>query len=312
MTLQLRLAGIISDALTPGEGERLTGIITEVVERNVVLVRTPNGVIRALNYSLPARIGLPVVVEWRNSAWVVTDIDHLAMPMLGNAHYVAWHHDAHEFAREGGGDDVVWLRKEQYTPLMVAPTVPPSLRVRVFPSTVIDSNLQVRELHSTFILDLEPFYGETTRYAVITLDVDACWPRVDVYEYAPAVTPGTVPLALVRLRQGASEIGWGDILDIRELPPTLTAITLARVEEVAKQLRSIRRISATGAVTLYDATDAGLLSALSEASSGDRVITPTASFTADITVASGVILDFSNSAFSGTISGGGVVVNFQR
>jgi hypothetical protein len=312
MTLQLRLSGIISDALTPGEGERITGVITEVVERNVVLVRSPNGVIRALNYSLPARIGLPVVVEWRNAAWVVTDIDHLAMPALGDAHYVAWHHDAHEFARDGGGDDVVWLRKEQYTPLMVAPTTPPSLRVRVFPSTVIDSNLQVRELYSTIILDLEPFYGETTRYAVITLDIDACWPQVDVYEYAPTVSPGTVPLAVVRLRPGASGIGWGDILDIRELPPTLTAITLSRVEEVARQLRSIRRISATGAVSLYDATDAGLLLALSEASSGDRIVTPTASFTADITVASGVTLDFSNSVFSGTISGSGVVVNFQR
>jgi len=195
---------------------------------------------------------------------------------------------------------------------MVAPTTPPSLRVRVFPSTVIDSNLQVRELYSTFILDLEPFYGETTRYAVITLDVDACWPRVDVYEHAPAIAPGVVPLAMVRLRPGVSEIGWGDILDIRELPPTLTAIALSRVEEAARQLRSIRRISATGAVSLYDATDAGLLSALSEASSGDRVITPTASFTADITVASGVTLDFSNSSFSGTILGGGVVINFQR
>ncbi len=307
----IHTAGIIADALAEGV-TRLTGVITDVIERNVVLVRTSNGVIRALNYSLPARIGLPVVVEFRASAWVVAGLDHLAMPDLGNVHYVPGHHDAHEFAREGGGDDVVWLKKEQYTPLLVAPTTPPSLSVRVFPSTVIGEDLRVRELLSVAIVDLSSHLGESTRYALVSLNLETCLPEVVSSELVPEVPLGSVPLALIRLTPGTTSVGWQDILDIRELPPTLAAVALERVQDVAARLGSIRRISASGDVSIYEATDDGLVAALSDAAAGDRIVTPTGAFSANVTVPAGVVLDLADSLFSGTISGGGTVKNYQE
>ena len=307
----IHTAGIIADALA-NEGTHLTGVITDVIERNVVLVRTSNGVIRALNYSLPARIGLPVVVEFRASAWVVTGLDHLAMPSLGNVHYVPGHHDAHEFAREGGGDDVVWLKKEQYTPLLVAPTVPPSLWVRVFPSTVIGKDLRIRQLLTVMLVDLQPHIGESTRYVLVCFNLETCLPEAVSSEFIPEIPVGSVPLALIRLTPGATSVGWQDILDIRELPPTLAPIALEQIQEVAGRLNSIRRIALSGIVSLYEATDSGLVAALSDAVAGDRVITPTAEFSANITVPAGVMLDFANSVFSGTISGDGIVKNYQE
>lgn len=303
--------GIIAEALAEGQ-TRLTGTIADVIERNVVLVQTSNGVIRALNYSLPARIGLPVVVEFRASAWVVTGLDHLALPNLGNVHYVPAHHDAHEFAREDGGDDVVWLKKEQYTPLLVAPTTPPSMFVRVFPSTVIGNDLRIHELTSVMLIDLSLYVEESTRYALISLDLDTRQPAVSVSEFVPEVMPGVVPLALVRIRGGTTSIGWQDILDIRDLPPTLASVTLARIDDVSESLNSIRLITSSGDVSLYEATDDGLIAALSDATDGDRVITPTGTFSANITVPTGVVLDFADSLFSGTISGDGVVKNYQE
>jgi len=305
MTNWIYLKGLIGSITEPEPGLRLAGVISSVISRNEVLVRTVRGVFRALNYRLPARVGLPVIVEYENSGWVVVSLDHLVLPELGNVHYVPYHHDAHEFQRAEGGDDVVWVQKQQFTPLLVTPTSPPSRSVRVFPGVFVSTDLTIKELSNAYLVDLSEYFGDRQRYAVVALDLETGLPTVDVYDTAPQILPGTVPLAQVRLRPGATLINWTDILDARDIPPTLGAIALAGITHT----RMIARYS-NGQVYYYEASNDGLQNAVADATAGDRIIVQCGHYDCPVSIPAGVVVDFSFSLYTGIIRGEGVAVNF--
>lgn len=265
-----------------------TGIIVGARARNVSVVATERGVLEVLNTELPHRPGLPVRIRRDGGAWRVVGIDHIALPDPGQYHYVPAHAEAHRFNHPTGGDDVVWICKEQYTPLLVAPTDPPSLSVRVLPGTCYNHSGELVSVSRTEVLDLSQHIGSVTLYALIAIDLSTGAPVVArVSGSYPTVAPGEIPLAIVRLQPGATSIGWREIYDARDLPPSLGAVALS----VATRAAWIARVLPSGEVRLYPPTPAGLESALSEASAGDLVRVPYPLVLDQVSVPQGVIVD---------------------
>ncbi len=310
--MSLRVRKTIQDILSSGHDQsRISGTISEVLARNVVRVITSAGVIDAVNTRLPARVGLPVVIEHRDGAWQVVGIDHLAMPDPGNYHYVPHHAESHIFNFPGGGDDVVWVDKVQYTPGLVAPTVPPSLSVRVFPYSVFTGNGELVIRTSVQLISLESYFGDSTKHVLLTLSTDDG--QVIISESAtgemPAVSPGLVPLAIIRLRPGATKITWNDIYDARDFPPSLPAIALSWVDNLSR----IVRWTSDGNAVRYDATADGLGLALAESVAGDKIIVPIPLRLETVTVPAGVFVDLGfGTVGSVTLGEGAVAVNYME
>ncbi len=284
------------------ERTRIPGVIVGAYARNIALVKTDQrGIVRAFNTRLPNRTGLPVIIEQVHGEWQVTGLDYVAQPDPGPYHYVPQHNEGHTFNQANGGDDVVWLTKEQYTPLLVAPTNPASRSVRVMPGLYYDLEGKLHHFMTEFVIDLEPYVGVSEKAVLITLN--CANGQITVTE-TEVVTPGQVPLALVRLRPGATAITWKDILDARDMPPTLVANALKRYENIA----SITRHTSTG-VVYYPCTPAGLAQALSEAQSGDFIKVPSRLAVSSATVPQGVTVDFGMTQV-GTMNCNGVALNY--
>ena len=288
----------------PQEGEKIPGVIIGQASRNVALVRTAErGIIRCINTRLPNRVGLPVFIEYVNGEWQVTGIDHVALPEPGGYHYVPPHGEAHEFNNPSGGDDVIWLAKPQYTPFLVAPTDPPTRAVRVFPGLYYDPDGVLHSIPSEQLILMDDYFGPETREVLIVLDTSSG--NVVVIEESTAI-PGQVPLAMVRLRPGASRIHWDDILDARDIPPSLAANALLGVA----RLSAIVRWSA-GSAAYYPLTPEGLQSALAEAVDGDVILVPSPIAAGTISVPAGVTVDLSWSTVS-AVSGNGTAIHFRQ
>lgn len=286
------------------EGREESGTIVRSRARNVSVIATARGLVEALNTILPHRPGLPVRIRKEGGAWRVVGIDHLALPDPGPFHYVPAHAEAHRFGHSSGGDDVVWLDKVQYTPLMVAPTEPPSLAVRVLPGTCYNQNGELVVLSRTEIIDLAQHIGPATSYALIAVDISTGAPVVArVSGSYPSVAPGEVPLAIVRLQPGASSISWREIYDARDIPPSLSAVALS----LATRATQILLVRATGETRLYPPTADGLGSALAEAVAGDIVRVPHPLVLDSVSVPPGVVLDLGFSSVRSVALGAGSV-----
>lgn len=197
------------------------GVIVGVERRNVVIVRTSNGVIRAINTVIASRIGLPVVIERRGAEWVVTGLDYFAFLSPPSYHTTPYHAEAHVMGHPDGGDDLIFLPKLQYLPLAAVPTVPLSMRVRICAGTIIGADGKVVEL-SDMYYDFSPIVEQLvipTR-VLLVINRETAFPEVVLPDQFGAlmVPPGAVPLAIVRLGPGKQVIGWEDIIDARELP----------------------------------------------------------------------------------------------
>ncbi|WP_347245708.1 hypothetical protein [Thermogutta sp.] len=300
------VSALLGKKLRRGDGESIPGVITGVVSRNQAVVRTlDRGEVIAVNTRLPNRVGLPVYIQYQNGVWQVTGIDHIAMPDPGQFHYVPSHAEAHQFNHPYGGDDTLWLPKQQYTPFLVAPTQPPSLFVRIFPGMYYDDTGTLQGIYDARLLDLSPYYGGNSLLALIALDVTTGEYVVRTGAAQPAVQPTEVPLAFVRLRPGAVKIHWDDILDARDIPPSLYAATSG----IVHSLIAIRRFTSDGRVITYRADTDGLASALAESSSGDRIIVPTGTYSGSFTIPTGVFVDFQWSVI-GSLTVMGVAANY--
>lgn len=204
---------------TPAQVER--GVIVGAEGRNVVIVRTPNGVVRAINTVVASRIGLPVIIERRGVEWVVTGLDYFAFLTPPSYHTVPYHGEAHIMGHPDGGDDLIFLPKLQYLPLAAVPTTPPSLRVRICAGTIIGSDGRVVELADTYY-DFGPIVEQivTPTRVLLVINRENAFPEVILPDPVGTleVPPGAVPLAIIKLAPGKQEIKWGDIVDARELP----------------------------------------------------------------------------------------------
>lgn len=297
---------VVREATAPGAGREEAGVIVEVIGRNKVRVRTNggHGVVEAINTVVPARLGLPVRIAHVGGAWRVTGLDYLTLQDPGQYHYVPQHAEAHTFNAAGGGDDVIWIEKIQLTPLLVAPTSPPSRKVRVLPGTYYSSNGTLNRLSVTTILDLEPYFADTTKIALISMDTEQGTLVVDASEEQPVPRPGCAPLAVVRLRPGAPRVTWDDILDARDMPPTLQSAVFGTVA----RFLCIVRLSQDGSRNVYELSSSGLQRALSDAQPGDTVVVPIALDAAiSVTVPDSVVLILSGSRVAAS-SGNGIAV----
>lgn len=300
---------IVRENIAPEQPREESGVIVEVVARNRVRVRTDggHGIVDAINTVVPARLGLPVRVAHSGGSWRVVGLDHLALPDPGSYHYVPQHGEAHMFNASGGGDDVVWLDKIQYTPLLVAPDSPPSMAVRVMPGSYFDNEGKLVTVLEPVRVDLSPYYDTMTINVLVGINTSERRVQVLQWDNESAIRPETIiPLAIVRLRPGATAVQWDNILDVRDIPPSLSSHCLW----TAKRASSIVRLSRAGETFYYVASREGLAAALSEAEDGD-VITlpfPVAGLTT-VQVPSGVVVDLACSRVE-AVAGSGTAVNF--
>lgn len=300
MTVFEALRRKVQAKLAPPPVREESGIIVSSGRTaNYAVVRTARGVIEVVNTALPSRPGLPVRVRYENGCWQVIGLDHVELPELGDYHYVPHHGRAHEFNRRGGGDDVIWIDKRQYTPFLVAPTEPPSLFVRIFPGTFFgpDGFHQFGE----FTLNLSDLYSGTVQRALIYLDTLRAEIGAEIVGPVFSIEPGRVPLAVVYLRPGATRIHWDDIRDIRDIPPTLPVAQSA-------QVMLVRRVSGDDTFT-YPCSADGVALALEEAAPGDIILLPVPIHSiGTVTVPAGVTVDFCWSEV--TVSGDGVALRY--
>ena len=107
-------------------------------ENNQVYVRVPGrGVLEAAyNWELPARHDLPVFVgptQENPDILEVLGIDQVAITSGGLYSYVPHHHQSHELFNTYGGDDVVWVQKQQFLPFLAAPLDPAAMEAYIYP-----------------------------------------------------------------------------------------------------------------------------------------------------------------------------------
>lgn len=299
---------VVREAIAPEPPREESGVIVEVVARNRVRVRTDggHGIVDAINTVVPARLGLPVRVAHSGGSWRVVGLDHLALPDPGSYHYVPQHGEAHMFNASGGGDDVIWLDKIQYTPLLVAPDNPPSTVVRILPGTYFDSNGILTVLSESILVDLSPYFTSETVNMLVGINTAEHKPEVLPWDNADASQLGNVlPLAIVRLRPGATAIHWDNILDVRDIPSSIATYALGAV----RRANCIVRYTSSGDVSCYSATRDGLDAALADAVAGDVIMLPypIAGLSA-VVVPDGVTVDFACSRVA--VTGNGTALNF--
>lgn len=187
-----------------------------------------------INLKVPFRDNLPVIVAPTEEApriWEVVGLDKYTLMGMGDYAYLPPHHQAHEFKNEDGGDDVVWVRKQQHIPMLVYPTNPPSMILNVYQDWY-QWNGELQWYGGGQTADLSAFQPVAPpnigRYILVSLDLQSgnlqytqgddfnlYLPPSDMDDLIPTIPDDSRPLAAVLLRVVQTEISWNEIWDVR-------------------------------------------------------------------------------------------------
>ena len=192
-------------------------------------------VIQAFNDKVSLEFGLPVVLSWSHSKYVVLrrDVDRYKTWEEGS-NYVPVHAKSHSFDLESGnvGRDPVWVYPSQIIPALVSPFgVQGSENVYIFPYSYNHNN-EWRYAGNTgtpSIIDYKSDNG--TSLVLVALDIETGNPELINYsgfipttisgsagfaQYIPEVdTSKYLPLSFVTMVSGTNTIGWQNIHDLR-------------------------------------------------------------------------------------------------
>lgn len=192
-------------------------------------------VIQAFNDKVSLEFGLPVVLSWSHSKYVVLrrDVDRYKTWEEGS-NYVPVHAKSHSFDLESGnvGRDPVWVYPSQIIPALVSPFgVQGSENVYIFPYSYNYNNewKYAGNTGTPSIIDYKSDNGVSL--VLVALNVETGNPALVNYsgyiptnisgsagfaQYIPEVdTSKYLPLSFVTMVSGTNTIGWQNIHDLR-------------------------------------------------------------------------------------------------
>lgn len=266
----------------PPAAKRQYGIII-AVSGSVVTVRTERGITQAISHTVH-QVGTPVILEQIDDQWYVVGIWHMMLPSPEESiPLVPLHHQNHELFNPDGGNDVVWVAKQQITPLLVYPSDPPSLVVGIIGTAVYNgSSFTLIESASADLTASVP--SSDFRYVVISLDLASLTFASTNGEIGSTELPaldGHLPLAAIFLAAGQTQITWDHIVDLRQIPAIQRSA--GSYQDVGLKILLVAAAAgseeapASGIVT-YPPTPSGLLAALEAVSEGCKIILPPIEF----------------------------------
>lgn len=244
------------------------------------------------------------------------------------ATYLETHAATHEWRAEAD-DQLQWLHTLQIYSLRVQPTST-AQTVYVQPGVYYAAGAY-RWLQTGITVDLSAYYPLTS-YKWILLYVDE-FRAVGIVDNSALDLPdvgetpaGTYALAALKLTAGASIAWLTEIVDLRFMPqnPGFTFLSLSdtpadysgageylvRVTTAEDGLEFITPTTALDGIVLmaatwavYAKTNAGLAAALAAAASGDALLVPPGTYTADITIPEGVsVMGVTGVTFTGMVT----------
>jgi len=185
---------------------------------------------------LSPRYNLPVIVGYtpaKPDRLQVLEVDWDTLAVPGPYSYVPHHHQSHELYNIEGGDDVVYSRKQQYTPLLLSPTDPVSMQCYVWEDRYPDFGIW-KWYSGGITVDFAlggyvPGVG-LARWVLVVLDCetntvdyvlsdtfsDATPPALRL-AVIPAAPNRTMTAGAVYLPNGLTEIDWPNLEDVRML-----------------------------------------------------------------------------------------------
>ena len=212
-----------------------TGAVKVPGKRNYVYVRRlGRGLIEeCLNNKAPARDGLPIIAGCSHESpdlLQVLEVDWTSFAEPGSYAYAPPHHESHEFRNVYGGDDVVWVQKQQVLPLLAHPTSPVSMSVVVLDDWYPwDTGWHYfEEVTSADLTAHIPALAGQARYVLISVDgatealqytigdlFPILLPPADAENMIPAPPLGSIPIVGVYLTGVTTAIDWGNLYDLR-------------------------------------------------------------------------------------------------
>jgi len=297
---------------------RQHGVIISA-DGSTVTVMTDRGVVVVQNASV-TRVGTPVILEEVDGQWIIVGIWRMALPTPSpDFSLVPGHHQNHELFHPDGGDDVVWVQKQQFLPLLVYPTDPPSLSVQVYSTTVYTGKSFI--VVESAQIDLAEFVPDNNpAWYVVVLDTIR-WEISGIVgsegEGLPEISSTAVPLAAILLTPGVAAVGWDSIHDLRQLPAIQSSI--GDPEEIGLWILlfspSGTEEAPVSPVIKYPPTVSGLVEALADAGelTPSRISLPPLRFEPeeDITIPSDVTVLGNGAEIAGVVTVEGVAVGLS-
>jgi len=119
-----------------GDGTSTNNVIVADDPNYCYAYRDNRGIIeKVLNMSVVPRDNLPVIVGYKHEQpdlLQVLEVNWREVVGPSTFAYLPHHHYSHELFNARGGDDVVWVQKQQILPLLAYATTPASMQVEVF------------------------------------------------------------------------------------------------------------------------------------------------------------------------------------
>lgn len=240
--------------------ENTEQILSGILGLNVSTVQVPNRegfvyvrlrdnmheVIQAFNSAVSPVYGLPVLIKWDVTRYVVIGRDLERYEGWGTTSaYLPLHGASHSFSETGAGD-VVWIYSRQFLPWLISPSGSNAsangLVNQGYPYFYESQWKYLGVTGTPSLVGNQPTGGASARMSLVYLDMknniigvsdstdefdSSVTGTSDVLPYIPAVSQDYhIPLAGVRLVTGTSTIGWSNLYDLRPFfnaPPTGTA-----------------------------------------------------------------------------------------
>jgi len=197
-------------------------------------------VAQAFNDVVGEHFDLPILIkrdEFAHDRWRVHGRDIRAYADWGGASYLPPHAESHSFGdpNQTGGIDPVWIFKRQYMPLLPRPEASGTMSLHLEP----DFYYFQGEYHwwpgsgTADLSGYKPTGAYSGKFITVYIEGDSGVPQyiegpefdfvvsvwggaVDFASYIPLPDPSQgIPIAAVRLYTGSTNIGWGDIYDLR-------------------------------------------------------------------------------------------------
>ena len=202
---------------------------------NYIVVRSAGRGVFPVTYNpeVPIRNDVPVYVGPTSldpDRWEVKGIATQYLDGLGDFAYQPFHANSHIFRNEDGGDDVVWMQKQQGVYFLAAPTDPSTMKVFVH----TDFYLFKSEWRwwpggeSPTFAGLLPAAG-FAKYVLLVVDAETnvleqvegnefpIFPPVNPAVHIPDLPSAKFPTVAVYLTNTTTELEWDNLFDVRLL-----------------------------------------------------------------------------------------------
>jgi hypothetical protein len=220
-SLKVKVNQIIPGTL--GLSDSLVNVPNRLGFSYVKLLGNSNELIQAYNTTVTPQYGVPVLVQWNGTQYIVIGRDVQRYPQWNNSAYLPLHGDTHQWM----GGDTTWIHSEQFYPLSVSPS---------------GSSLFIGPYTYNWLGNW--IYGGNTGTNTITLPSDPSKQKImllylDGPTGDPTWLPGTeaplytniyqllpylpsfnmslgIPLAMVGIPSGTTSWTWSNLYDVRQ------------------------------------------------------------------------------------------------